>query len=237
MPINAIILAAGLGVRMRPLTETIPKPLIAVSGRPLLDWNIKILVDSDIQNIVINVHHLAEQIRTYSKSIHYPRIILSDESEGLLDSGGGVKNALKHLGSDPFIVVNADSLWLDGPKPNIARLVEAWDATKMDIILMLASGPQVSGYSGMGDFIMSQNGQLTRRFENTVSPFIYTGLAMMKPELFLDTPKGPFSLNLIFDRAIKKKKLYGLRLDGLWMHVGTPNAIDEAERQLKQSIL
>jgi MurNAc alpha-1-phosphate uridylyltransferase len=155
----------------------------------------------------------------------------------LLDSGGGVKKALPHLGGNSFFVLNADSFWVDGPRSNLIRLAEAWNPETMDAILLIASGAQITGYAGKGDFLMDADGHLSRRPECYVSPFVYAGVAIMKPELFNDTPDGPFSLNVIFDRVIETRRFFGLRLDGEWLHVGTPDAIFDAERKLRLSIL
>ena len=233
---RAMILAAGLGIRMRPITHNIPKPLIRIAGRPMLEIIMSALVSAGIEKVVINIHHLPEQMKNFINRFESPQIILSDETECLLESGGGVKKAIKQFENDPFFVLNSDSFWIDGSKSNIRRLYEAWYPKEMDVLLLLACGPQITGYMGLGDFVISQNGKLTRRANGCVAPFIYAGVAIIKPELFLETPDEPFSLNLIFDRAMFANKLFGLRLDGEWMHVGTPDAIQEAEFKLIQSI-
>lgn len=235
-PQAAMILAAGLGLRMRPLTENKPKPLVPVAGKPLVSYVLAPLADAGLKRIVINAHHLAEQMKHFVQQNKNLPLILSDESDLLLDSGGGVKKALPQLGPDAFYILNADSFWIDGPRSNLSRMAEAWDAEQMDILLLVASGAQVTGYSGPGDFVMDAAGRLSRRPERVVAPFVYAGVGMMKPELFADTPDGPFSLNLLFNRAIERERLFGLRLDGEWLHVGTPDAIDAAERRIDRSI-
>jgi MurNAc alpha-1-phosphate uridylyltransferase len=161
---------------------------------------------------------------------------ISDETERLLDSGGGIKNALPHLGSNPFFIMNADSFFIDGPQNNLRRLADFFDPENMDALLLLAGGLQMTGYDGLGDFFMDAEGHLTRRVERVVAPFVYTGVGLITPSLFDDTPDGPFSLNLLFNRAIEKGRLFGLRLDGEWLHVGTPDAIAEAESQLAYGV-
>lgn len=231
-----MILAAGLGLRMRPLTEKTPKPLVEVAGKPLIGYILEPLAKAGLARIIINAHHLADQMRDFVARHSSLPLHLSDESDQLLDSGGGVKKALPQLGQNPFYILNADSFWIDGPRPNLQRMAEAWDAEQMDILLLVASGGQVTGYSGSGDFVMDAVARLTRRPERVVAPFVYAGVGIMKPELFTDTPEGPFSLNLLFNRAIERKRLFGLRLDGEWLHVGTPDAIDAAERLIDRSI-
>jgi MurNAc alpha-1-phosphate uridylyltransferase len=229
---NAMILAAGLGMRMRPLTEKTPKPLIKVAGKPLIQFNLEALSNFAAARVVVNIHHLPLQMMEFLKNYSELNLQISNESEELLDSGGGIKNALHLLGSSPFFILNADSFWIDGATSNLVRLSKAWDSARMDILLMLAAGKQIIGYSGYGDFMMNSNGQLKRRTEKAVSPFVYTGVALISPKIFSETPNGPFSLNLLFDRAIELERLYGIRLDGDWYHVGTPASIDEAEQKM-----
>jgi len=236
MPHSAMILSAGLGLRMRPLTNSRPKPLIEVAGKTLLAYNLECLTRAGIQQIVVNVHHLGEQIRDFLKAYNFTQVRISDETERLLDSGGGVKKALSHLGPDPFFIMNADSFFIDGPQSNLRRLTDAFEPNQMDALLLLAGGLQMTGYEGLGDFFMDAQGELTRRAERVVAPFVYTGVALINPAVFTDTPEGPFSLNLLFNRAIEKGRLFGLRLDGEWLHVGTPEAIADAETQLAYGV-
>jgi len=236
VPRKAMVLAAGLGTRMRPLTLTTPKPLVRVAGRALIDYLLEPLARAGVETAVVNIHHLGEQIEAHVRDCHAPQIIVSDEREQLLDSGGGIKKALPHLGSEPFFVLNADSFWIDGPKSNLLRLSEFWDAQQMDIVLLLANGAQATGYEGLGDFTMAQDGRLSWRVERQVAPFIYAGVAIIKPELFADMPEGAFSLTRLFRQVQAQGRLFGLRLDGSWLHVGTPEAIGLAEARLEQSI-
>lgn len=233
---KAFVLAAGLGKRMRPVTATLPKPLVEVAGRALLDHALDRAAEAGIAEAVVNVHWLADLIEGHlAKREGAPAIVVSDEREALLETGGGVKKALPLLGEGPFVVLNSDSFWLEGPSPNLSRLIEAWDGSRMDMLLLVAPTATSLGYEGAGDFVMDADGRLERRGERRVAPFIYAGVAVLTPELFADTPEGSFSLNLLFDRAIANGRLHGLRLDGQWLHVGTPEAIQAAEERVKLS--
>ena len=229
---TAMVLAAGLGKRMRPLTNTIPKPLVAVGGRALIDHALDRLVRAGVETAVVNVHYLADQIQAHVRRRCSPVIIISDERGELLETGGGVKRALPLLGRNPFFVLNSDSLWIEGGKSNLALMQEAWDPDRMDILLLVAACAESLGYEGRGDFVMSGSGRLNRRGEREEAPLVYAGVAILKPHLFDDTPEGAFSLNRVFDRAILMDRLYGLSLDGQWLHVGTPEAIVAAEKRL-----
>jgi MurNAc alpha-1-phosphate uridylyltransferase len=231
-----MVLAAGLGTRMRPLTDTLPKPLIRVAGRALIDHVLDRLADAGVATAVVNVHHMADQIEAHVKSRTRPRIAISDERDVLLDTGGGVVKALPLLGSEPFLHMNSDTLWIEGVTPNLPRLAAQFHAD-MDILLLLASTTASIGYEGRGDFIMAPDGRLARRSEREVAPFVYAGAAMMRPALFADAPQGKFSLNRMFDRAMEGGRLYGLRLEGTWMHVGTPEAIRAAEAAISESVI
>ena len=231
-PHSAMVLAAGLGTRMRPLTLTTPKPLVPVADKPLLAHVLRPLFEARLPRIVINVHHLAEQMHAYIESLAAPSVLVSDESDALLDSGGGIKKALPLLGADPFYILNADSFWLDGPHANLQRLAEHWQPAAMDLLLLIATPSQATGYDGSGDFTMTQDGRLTFRDKNHTAPFIYAGCGIIKADLFDAMPDSPFSLSLLFRQAASRGRLYGLVLDGLWMHVGTIPAIAEAEQRL-----
>lgn len=226
---TAMVLAAGLGTRMRPITVHTPKPLIEVAGRAMLDQVLDRIAEAGIGRVVVNVHHLADLIEAHLARRKHPEAIISDERGALLDSGGGVKKALDHFDGKPFLLANSDTIWLDGARSNVVRLIEHWNAAEMDILLLLAATSSSVGFDGRGDFLFHTDGRLTRRGEREIVPFAYAGFAILKPDLFADTPDGPFSLNLLFDRAIERGRLYGMRLDGIWMHVGTPEAIREAE--------
>lgn len=232
-PQTAMVLAAGLGTRMRPLTLTTPKPLVRVAGQPLLTHVLHPLLGAALSRIVINAHHLADQMQAYVEALANPSVVVSDESETLLDSGGGIKKALPLLGSDPFYVLNADSFWVDGTEPNVQRLAKHWNPARMDILLLLATRDQSSGYEGAGDFTMTLDGCLNFRGDAPAAPYIYAGCGILKPDLFAHTPDGPFSLSMLFRQAASQNRLCGLVLDGAWMHVGTVAAITETEQRLK----
>lgn len=232
-----MVLAAGLGQRMRPITASLPKPLVPVGGRALIDHALDRLTEAGIGRAVVNVHHLPDLIETHLGARREPAIAISDERDRLLETGGGVKRALPLLGDDPFLLLNSDSLWLEGPQSNLMRLKAAWDPGIMDMLLLVAVAATSLGYDGLGDFVMDPDGRLERRGERQVAPFVYAGVAVLKPELFADTPDGAFSLNLLFDRAIAAGRLFGLRLDGQWLHVGTPASIAAADQHLAANVL
>jgi N-acetyl-alpha-D-muramate 1-phosphate uridylyltransferase len=232
MPKTAIMLAAGLGTRMRPYNGHIPKPLVAVGGKALIDYGLDRLADAGVERAVVNVHHLADTVERHLASRQKPRIVISDERGELLGTGGGIAKALPQLGAAPFFLVNSDTLWLDGVKPNFARLAEVFDAARMDVLLLLAPTAGSLGYEGRGDYTMLADSRLRRRGEQEVVPYIYAGAAILSPALFADAPAGAFPLTLLFDRAGEKGRLFGLRLEGVWMHVGTPEAVAAAEAAL-----
>jgi N-acetyl-alpha-D-muramate 1-phosphate uridylyltransferase len=233
---HAMVLAAGLGTRMRPLTDTRPKPLIEVMGKPLVDYIFGYCRDAGVTDAVVNVHYLADQMEAHCRKVGTPRITISDERAKLLDSGGGVLKALPHLASDPFYIMNADAIWVDGPTPSLTRLAQYWDPARMDVLLLLAHASTATGWGNKGDFTMDQNGRLARPAKGEVTPFVYAGAGLWKRSLFEGRPEV-FSLNRIFDEAIAEGRLHGLRLDGVWMHVGTPDAIPEAEEAMRRSAL
>ena len=233
---RAMVLAAGLGKRMRPLTDTLPKPLVPVAGKALIDHVLDKLADAGVTQAVVNVHHRADQIEAHVKGRARPRIVISDERGELLDTGGGIVKALPHLGTAPFFHMNSDTVWIEGVTPNLSRLAAQFDAARMDILLLLASTATSIGYDGRGDFNMAPDGRLSRRAERQVAPFVYAGAAILNPAIFADAPTGAFSLNRLFDRAADAGRLHGLRLDGTWMHVGTPEAIKAAEAAILESV-
>jgi len=237
IPRTAMVLAAGLGKRMRPLTENCPKPLIKVRGKTLLDHALDALEMAGVEKTVVNVHYLAEQVCDHleKRAKSGMEIIVSDERDQLLDSGGGIKKALPHLGANPFYLLNADSFWIEGYRPNLLRLAEAWNGNEGDIVLLLSGMASAIGFGSKGDFLMDGEGRLERRGERRVAPFAYAGGAILHPAIFHDAPDEPFSLNRQFDAALEQRRLFGLRLEGLWLHVGTPAAIDEAEEAIERS--
>ncbi len=234
-PRCAMVLSAGLGTRMRPLTEKMPKPLVEVGGKALIDHVLDRLAEAGVERAVVNVHHFAEQIERHVASRTKPKIVISDERGLLLGTGGAVVKALPELGNAPFFHVNSDSIWIDGVKPNLARLADTFDSGAMDALLLLAPTSGSIGYAGRGDFGMAADGRLRRRAEREVTPFVFAGAAILSPALFKDAPQGEFPLTLLFDRAAEQGRLFGLRLEGLWMHVGTPDAIALAEKAIRAS--
>jgi len=234
-PKRAMILAAGLGKRMRPITVTTPKPLVEVAGRALIDHGLDRLERAGVAEVVVNVHYLADLVETHVARRRRPATVISDERKGLLDTGGGIANALPKLGADPFYLLNSDSFWIEGARPNLDWLSSGWRDDAMDALLLVASTVRTIGYSGRGDFRMDPAGRLIRRGEREVAPFVYAGAAILHPRLFAGSPPGAFSLNLLFDKAMEAGRLYGVRLDGLWLHIGTPEAIAEAELTIADS--
>ncbi len=236
-PKTAMVLAAGLGKRMRPITDTMPKPLVRIAGRTLLDWGLDSLAAAGVEKAVVNVHYLPVQIVSHVAARRSPSIVISDESGGLLDSAGGIVKALPELGRDPFFILNADTFWIDEDRPggNLERLVRAWDPARMDILLMLADLGQATGHSGGTDFVLGAEGAL-RRAGGAPSGLIYAGAAIANPTIFAGAPPGPLSLNRYFDAAIASGRLYGVPLRGSWITVGTPDAIAPAEAAVEKAL-
>ena len=226
-----MVLAAGLGERMRPLTDNLPKPLIEVRGQTLLDSILDRIDLAGVAEAVVNLYYLGEKIEAHLAHRAGPRIIFSRE-ESRLETGGGVRKALSLLGAEPFFVINGDVCWLDGPTPALERLAAAWNETEMDALLLVHPTAFAVGYDGPGDFVLAPDGALRRRREREVTPCVFTGLQILHPRLFEDTPKGPFSLNLVYDKAAQAGRLRGLRHDGEWFHIGTPENLREAEEAL-----
>ena len=225
---RAMVLAAGLGTRMRPVTDTLPKPLIEINGRALIDHALDRLQAAGVTDAVVNTHHLADQVEAHLKDRTSPAIKLSPEKK-LLETGGGIANALALLGDGPFFTVNADTFWLNGPLDTLGRLADTWDDANMDGLLLLHSTVEAYGYTGLGDFRAAGDGLLERRPEAEVSPWLFTGIQILHPRVFEDAPQGAFSLNRLYDQAIEAERLYGVVHDGEWFHVGTPEGLQEAE--------
>ncbi len=229
-PRTAMLLAAGLGTRMRPLTDRTPKPLLPLGGRPLIDHAVDRLAEADVHTVVVNAHWHADQIEAHlrARSGPPPRTILRRE-ESLLETGGGVKAALDLLGPAPFFVVNGDAFWLDGPRPALQRLTAAFNAAEVDGVLLVHRTFQVRADVGFGDFLVDKWGGLRRRGEREVAPYIYAGLQLISPCLLADTPDGAFSMNRAWDKAIAAGRLRAVVHDGLWFHLSTPTDLAEAE--------
>ncbi len=235
---KAMILAAGLGTRMRPLTLTTPKPLVKVLGKTLFDYNLDAAIKAGISKFVVNVHYLADQIERHIDLMPKIDITISDERDLLLDSAGGIQKALHHFDGEPFMVLNSDTFWVGGENVNLRHLIDRWDSNKMDILIALAEREKAIGFSGAGDFFKNEAGHLTRRGTEPTAPFAFTGDYIIHPRIFSQIPEeirnNPFSSNILFDRAIDKHSLYGLKLDGLWLDVGTPQSVALAETAISK---
>ncbi|MCM2503926.1 nucleotidyltransferase family protein [Aureimonas altamirensis] len=234
-PKTAMVLAAGIGKRMRPITATIPKPLVEVGGKALIDYGVEALLRNGVDHLVVNVHYLPDLVRAHMRKRRDVRVDISDESDALLESGGGIAKALPLLGPDPFYVINSDTFWIEGYRDNLDLMAAMWDESTMDILLLIADMKRSTGYDGRGDFVMDVEGRLARVDERDMSPFIYAGAAIIHPRAFEGFGIERYSLNRVFDRAIENRRLFGVRLDGLWLTVGTPDAIGAAERVLVAS--
>ena len=231
---TAMVLAAGLGLRMRPLTASKPKPLVEVAGKALIDYGIDKLRQAGVRKAIVNVHYLAPQIEAWAARQVVPAIEISDERDDILDTGGGVARVLARLGPAPFFVINSDSFWIDGKTPALRRLVQAWDDRSMDCLLLLCPLEQTVGFDGNGDFIRLGDGRLVRRTHGNGQPLAYIGAYIVHPRLFAHAPHGKFSMNLLWDEAIAGGRLHGVIHDGKWLHVGVPEAIALAEAALAE---
>jgi MurNAc alpha-1-phosphate uridylyltransferase len=236
LPDKAMVFAAGLGTRMRPLTEAVPKPLITVAGKPLIDHTLDRLASIGAKTAIVNVHHLACQIEVHVATRKSPTIIISDEREKLLGQGGGITKALPFLGQQPFFIANSDAFWIDGPADNLRRLAAAWNPDQMDIFLLVAAAATSIGVDSAGDFHLAPDGRLIKREEREIAPFVYTGVGIIKPGLFAGKAIEAFPLTPFFFAAADRGRLYGQRLDGLWLHIGTPEAIADAELRLARTM-
>lgn len=230
---TAMLMAAGLGKRMRPLTATTPKPMVRVGGKPLIDRALDRLEDAGVDKAVVNVHYLAETIEAHIKARKKPAVTFSDERELLLETGGGmVKAQQAGLLPDPFFACNADSIWLDGPRNAFADLSAAWDPDRMDALLLVVTHARAHNFDGTGDFYMDGAGRLKRKLPGRIAPFIYTGIQLVSHRLLRDAPEGKFSTNILWDRAIEEDRLFGVAFTGMWYEVGTPQHIRPTEEAL-----
>ena len=226
---SAIVLAAGQGERMRPLTLRVPKPLVPLAGRPLIDHVLDRLREAGVETAIVNVHYLPDLLEAHLRQRKgRPSIVISDERDALLDTGGGVVKALPLLRGGPFFVHNSDSVWAEGAIPALPAMATQWDPERMDCLLLLAPLATSLGFGGRGDFDMDSDGRLSRRGDREGVPFAFAGVSVCDARLFADAPEGVFSLNLLWDHALARKRLFGMRLDGRWMHVGTVAALKEA---------
>ena len=230
---SAMVMAAGLGKRMRPLTATRPKPLVRVAGTALIDHSLDRIEAAGIGHVVVNVHYLADALEAHLAAQKRPfTIAVSDEREQLLETGGGMVKALPQLKGDPILIVNSDNIWTDGPQDSIRHLARHWDGEKMDALLLLICQASASGHGGRGDFHMDPNGRLSRRKPGHIAPFVYTGIQLVSRRLLDGAPEGAFSTNILWDRAIAAGRLYGLSHMGQWFDVGTPASIAPTEAAL-----
>ena len=229
---TAMVLAAGLGKRMRPLTASQPKPLVRVAGKPLIDHTLDRLAEAGIARAVVNVHYLADALEAHVRDRAAPRVTVSDERDRLLETGGGMLRALGQL-PDPFFCINSDNIWVDGPKDAFRDLSDAWDPARMDALLLLVPHRGAHNFRGKGDFHMDGRGLLARRRSGRIAPFIFTGIQLVSHRLLRDAPEGPFSTNLLWDRAIGEGRLYGVAFTGQWFEVGNPDAIGSTEAALR----
>ena len=237
MPKTAMVFAAGLGTRMRPITDALPKPLVKVAGRALIDHCLDRLADNGVERAIVNLHWLPDQIEAHLAERRRPAILFSDERETLLDQGGAIKKALPLIGREPFFICNTDAFWIEGPRSNLKRMMQAFDPETMDILLLVAAGAGAVGVDWPGDFTMTREGRLEPREARHVAPFVYAGVGIVKPELFEGVAEDVFRLAPYFFRAAEQGRLFGLRLDGLWLHVGRPETIAEAECAIDRSIM
>ena len=230
---TAMVMAAGMGKRMRPLTATMPKPMVRVAGKPLIDHALDRLADSGVSRAVVNVHYLADALEAHVQTREMPKVEISDERDALLETGGGLIKAQDML-PDQFFCLNADNIWLDGPKSAFHDLSARWDPDKMDALLLLVSHARAENFGGKGDFHMDALGRLSRRKSGRIAPFIYTGIQLLSKRLLRDAPEGKFSTNILWNRAMEEGRLYGLSFTGLWFEVGTPESIAPTEDALKR---
>ena len=230
---TAMVMAAGMGKRMRPLTATMPKPMVRVAGKPLIDHALDRLAESGVTNAIVNVHYLADALEAHVLDRKVPTVTISDERDQLLETGGGLIKAADLL-PDTFFCLNADNIWLDGPKSAFHDLSARWDADKMDALLLLVGHARAENFKGKGDFHMDGEGRLKRRQSGRIAPFIYTGIQLLSKRLLRDAPEGKFSTNILWNRAMEEGRLFGVSFTGMWFEVGTPDAIAPTEDALKR---
>lgn len=228
---TAMVMAAGMGKRMRPLTATQPKPMVRVAGKPLIDHTLDRLAEAGVAKAVVNVHYLADALEAHLEPRRTPAITISDERAELLETGGGMIKALPHL-PDPFFCLNSDNIWLDGPRNAFRELSERWDPEAMDALLLVVPHVRAFNFDGKGDFHLDAMGRISRRKSGRIAPFIYTGIQIVSHRLLRDVSEEKFSTNILWNRALEEGRLYGLPFTGLWFEVGTPHAIRPTEVML-----
>ncbi|KPM12312.1 nucleotidyltransferase family protein [Citromicrobium sp. WPS32] len=230
---TAMVMAAGLGKRMRPLTATMPKPMVRVAGKPLIDHTLDRLADAGVARAVVNVHYLADALEAHVVERKSPKVTISDERDALLETGGGMIKA-QGLLPDPFFCLNSDNIWLDGPRNAFADLSMLWDAERMDALVLVVPHKRAANFDGPGDFHLDAAGKVSRRQPGRIAPFIYTGIQLVSHRLLRDAPEGKFSTNILWNRAIEEGRLFGLPFTGDWFEVGTPQAIRPTEEALSR---
>lgn len=237
-PDTAMLLAAGLGTRMRPLTDDMPKPLIKAAGKALIDYALDRFADAGVTKAVVNVHYRADQMEAHLETRRAPQIVISDERDLLLETGGGLKKALPHLGDKPIFCTNTDAILIDGDKngdgDGCGILANSWNGDEMDALLLLIPIEATSGYGGKGDFDQDADGRIAFRSGDS-APYVFTGLQIIAPALVAQGPEGPFSTKILWDKAAERGRLFGAVIDGFWLHVGDPDGLAEAERRLAVS--
>ena len=231
----AMVMAAGLGTRMRPLTATRPKPMVELNGKPLIDYTLERLATHKISPIVVNVHYLADMLEQHLENSSIADVIIADERDELLDTGGGAYANLDILGPGRFFILNSDSLWIEDNSDNLAAMLATWNNDTMDCLMLLAPTDNSLGYSGNGDFNITTDGQLLKRNTGEKATYVHTGCCLIHPRIFAGSPAGPFSLNLLWNKALALERLFGLALKGQWLHIGTPEALEAAEEKLNRS--
>ena len=230
---TAMVMAAGMGKRMRPLTATQPKPLVRVAGKPLIDHTLDRMAEAGISKAVVNVHYLADALEAHVRDRPMPTVLISDERDALLETGGGMVKAQAHL-PDPFFCLNSDNIWLDGPRDAFHDLSQRWDPEQMDALLLLVPHARAANFRGKGDFHMDGLGRVSRRRSGRIAPFIFTGIQLVSHRLLRDAPEGSFSTNILWNRAIEEGRLFGVGFTGQWFEVGTPQAIAPTEEALSR---
>ena len=231
---TAMVMAAGLGKRMRPLTAAQPKPLVRVAGKALIDYSLDHLAEAGIAKAVVNVHYLGDALEAHLAQRKTPAVAISDERALLLETGGGMVKAQALL-PDPFFCLNSDNIWLDGPRSAFRELSDRWDPAAMDALLLVVPHVRAFNYEGKGDFHLDPLGRISRRRTGRIAPFIYTGIQIVSHRLLREAPAGAFSTNVLWERAIAEGRLYGLSHTGLWCEVGEPGAIAPTEALLTRA--
>lgn len=233
---QAMVLAAGLGTRMRPITDTLPKPLVKIAGKAMIDYALDALVQAGVERAVVNVHHHADQMEAHLRSYCGLEILISDERDALLNNGGGLVKGLKLLSRDPVFVMNADLFWIGeklGHPTNLEKLAGFYDEQRMDMAMLCVELERTTGHNGKNDFAMAQDGRLARYRDVGRDGVVYAGAIAMNPSFLDDAPDDAFNVNIYFDKAIERGRLYGIMMDGHWLTVGTPEAIGEAEEAIR----